>query len=295
MTHPPDIEARVRDALRAEAAGVALDPGSLSSIRARGRAARRRRRAAVAGTGVVALVAVALAVPALDRPERHDDVTTMTSPSSTDAAPTTEGLDTLTDDDPAPAADTALWPDPAGELYTDPVEAASAFVEALLDIEDPPLSEFRRGGADSGEIDVERWSEDGGAVSRIGSTLQLRRLDGEHWFVTAATSDDVQIETPPPQDEVSTPVAVTGQGRGWERAITVELLTRSGTAERLRSVGTTAGEFDAALEPFEASLEIDVPAPTVAIVMARDDPAEGMAIPSFAAVPVRIGAAGGGP
>jgi hypothetical protein len=295
MTPPADIEDRLKAALRAQAAGVAPDPGSLPAIRARGRAVRRRRRVAMAGTGVVALAAVALGVPALDGPDRHDGVTTMTSPSTT--TPTTAGPDVLAGDVPASDAETALWPDPAGELYTEPVEAARSFVEAILDVEDPPLSRFRPEAGDplAGEIDVERWSEDASGVSRIGSTLQLRRLDGEHWFVIAATSDDVRIDAPRPLAEVPPSFDVSGVGRGWERAITVELLTRSGTAERLDSAGATGGEFDAALEPFDASLAGEVPHPTVAIVMARDEPAEGMAIPSFAAVPVRLGAAAGEP
>jgi hypothetical protein len=45
---------------------------------------------------------------------------------------------------------------------------------------------------------------------------RVRQLDGEHWFVTAAGSDDVQIDVPEPLAEVSSPVHVEGRGRGFE-------------------------------------------------------------------------------
>ncbi len=82
MTHPADdIEDRLTTALHAEADGVRPEPGSLEAIRTRGRAARRRRRAVLTGAGVAALVAVAVAVPAIDR--ANQQVTTGSDRAST--------------------------------------------------------------------------------------------------------------------------------------------------------------------------------------------------------------------
>jgi len=276
------LEHRLRSAVQAETAEISPSDGSLDTIRARVHSARRRRRAALAGAGVAAAVAVAVAVPRLGDTGGNVDI------GNTPAGQTT------TSDAPAPSTtvapvpatanlDQALWPDPAGDLFTDPVDAARSFVATVIGVQDPPLSDFREGEPRAGEVDVFGRAEDGGSLDRVVATVSVRQLDGEHWFVTAAGSDDVKIDVPEPLADVSSPVHVEGRGHGFEGTIYVELRARSSSAPVLAEDFTTAGGTEE-LEPFGFDLDVEAPA-GVAILVAHDSEA---AVPSFSALPVRL-------
>ncbi len=105
----------------------------------------------LAGVGAAVVVgAVALSVPAL----RDDGTDVSTQP---DPAPSTTTAPSTTAPPPtavAPDLDAAVWPDPAGELFDDPVEATRSFVEAVVGVSDPRLSEFAPQGPDAGEMTV---------------------------------------------------------------------------------------------------------------------------------------------
>jgi hypothetical protein len=283
MTHPTDdIQDRLTAALRAEVDGVEPDAGSLDAIRRRGRAARGRRRAVVTGAGVVALIAVAVAVPTLGSSD--GDVTTGTT-----GATTTEPPGVLTAPPPTDL-DQALWPDPSGELFTDPVEAVRSFVEVVIGVDDPDLSEFQAGEPGAGEVSVARVGEDGRPSDSTGiaSTVTVRQLDGVHWFVTSAGGHDVQIDSPEPLAAVSSPLTVTGQGLGYEGTIVAELRPRSDPGAVLDEEPTIAGASEVA--PFSVELAYDAPGPSIGMLVARDDPGTDLGVPSFAAIPVRLGA-----
>jgi len=290
MSHPTgSVEDRLAAALRDEAAGVEPGGGSLEAIRHRARAARRRRRVAVSGAAAAVLAAVAVAVPTLDRSD--DDLRTGSGDPSTTAAtdaPTTSVPGTL-----AAGLDQALWPDPAGELTTDPVAAARSFVETFLAVDDPPLSLFRTGEPGAGEVDVIARGEDGRTLDRVVATVVLRRLDGEHWFVTAAGSDDVRIDEPEPLASLSPPTfAVSGEGRGYEGTVVLALRPRSAPGALLAEHPVVAGA-GGALMPFAADVAfVTTAAPDVGVLVARTDVGFESGIPGFAAVAVRLAGSG---
>jgi hypothetical protein len=296
VTDPtPDLEARVHAALAAEADTVHPGDGSLDSIRSRARAAHRRRRgAALAGAGMVALVALAVAVPLLDGPTDPDVSTGSEGDrSATTQAPDPSAPGTTVPGEPADVLDQAMWPDPAGELLTDPTAAARSFVEDMIGVEDPPLSSFREGEPGAGEVDVLQLDEDGSVSDRVAATVVVRRLDGEHWFVTSASSPDVQIDTPEPVSVVSSPITVTGRGRGFEGNILVDLRTRDSGGEIGAASPTIAGA-GAELEPFSVEVPFDFSPSPVAIVVAMNSSGASFAVPGFSAVPVVLGDPGGG-
>jgi hypothetical protein len=281
------LEHRLRSAVQAETAEIRPSDGSLDTIRTRVRSARRRRRSALAGAGLAAAVAVAVAVPRLGDDDGKVDIGNEPEGQTT----TTEAPGPSTTAVPAPPpADLgqALWPDPAGELFTDPVDAVRSFVATVIGVEDPPLSDFHEGEPGAGEVDVYGRGEDGGTLDRVVATVSVRQLDGEHWFVTAAGSDDVQVDTPEPLAEVSSPVHVEGRGRGFEGTISVALRARSSSAPVLAEDFTTAGGAEE-LEPFAVDLRVDAPA-GVAILVAHDSSGAEAAVPSFSALPVRLAA-----
>lgn len=289
MTHPTEgVEDRLAAALRAEAAGVESGDGSLDAIRRRARAAYRRRRAMVTGAAAMVVVAVAVAVPAVDR--SSDDVRTgpdRPSPTTTTDAPAT----TTVPDGPESNLDQALWPDPAGERFTDPVAAARSFVEVVIGVDDPSLSAFQAVKPGAGEVSVARLGAGGQPAERTGiaSVVTLRRLDGEHWFVTSAAQPHyMQIDFPEPLATVSSPVTLAGQRNGPDGAVVAELRLRSATADLLdreeqRAEGPSAGSFS-------IDLSFEAPASSIGVLVATEAPDGDFGVPSFAAIPVRLGA-----
>lgn len=280
------IDQRLRSAFHAEVDGVRPERDSLDAIRRRGRAARRRRAGVLAGVGVVAaVVAGVLVVPRDDK--SGDDVATDPAPT-----PTTEAPGVLTDPNPAAAVDDALWPDPAAELFTDPVEVARSFVEVMIGVDDPPLSAFLEGEPGAGEVELYRRGEDGRPLDRVASTVVVRQLDGEHWFVMAAGSEDVQIDSPEPLAEAESQVTVTGQGRGDEGTIVASLRSRSVDAPELVEIPTIAGAAEE-LAPFTVDLPFsgpvgETPGGVPAVLIVRDDPGIDQGVPSFAAQLLRL-------
>ena len=138
------LEHRLRSAVQAETAEISPSDGSLDTIRARVHSARRRRRAALAGAGVAAAVAVAVAVPRLGDTGGNVDIgNTPAGQTTTSDAPAPST--TVAPVPPTAELDQALWPDPAGDLFTDPVDAARSFVATVIGVQDPPLSDFREG------------------------------------------------------------------------------------------------------------------------------------------------------
>jgi hypothetical protein len=294
MTAPTDhtdLERRLGDALRTEATAVEPDGDTLSPIRTRVRTARRRRRAIAAGGLAAAVVAaVAIAVPRLgggDDDTRISDQPTVTTPRPT---PDDERTPTTGSTDPSPPAgvlDQALWPYAGDQVFDDPVAAARSFVEEFLDIDDPPLSEFHESEPRAGEVDVYARGEDGGTLDRVAGTVVLRQLDGEHWYVTAAGSADLQIDTPEPLTEIASPVTLTGRARGFEGTVIVRVLQFDGrTVEDVGGpVAGIAGTDTSAPFSVEVPFESDLPR---GAVVATTEVGTGRGIPSFAALPVRL-------
>ena len=290
MSEHTELEDRLRTAVHAHAAGVDADDGSLETIRTRVRAAKHRRRAIVAGAGIAAAVAVAVAVPRLTDEGRIDTIdsprpTTTVEPPTTTAPP--PGTSSTTGPPSIVDADQVLWPDPAGELTTDPLDAVRGFLDQQLDIADPPLSQLRETEPGVGEVDVHARGEAGQPLDRVASTVTLRRLDGEHWFVTAALSPDVEVDSPEPLATVSSPVAVSGRARGFEGTVNARVLDRfdGGGVESDSAVGTGGSD---SLEPFSAEVSFVATGTQRGVLYAQSDSGVSNGIPSFTAFPVRL-------
>jgi hypothetical protein len=223
----------------------------------------------------------------------RSDLTTRSGDPTTSEAPDPTTSTTASPDVRAGSLDAALWPDPAGDLFDDPVDAVRSFVTELIGIDDTLLSEFREGEPGAGEIDVLQRREDGTVLDRAASTVVVRQLDGEHWFVTAASSEDVQIDSPEPGTAVPSPVTVTGRGRGFEGNILVDLRARAAGGGVIGSAPPTIAGAGEELLPFSVEVPFDVSPTPVAIVVAQSSSGADRAVPSFSAVGVRLGASTG--
>jgi hypothetical protein len=294
MTGPRStLEDRLHAALETEAAHIhpAAD-AAVGPIRARVAGVRRRRRVALAVGATLAVVAVAVATPLLTGDGGRvttDDVPAARPGTTEEPAPPTTAPSTVPPpaSDPT-AADDALWPAPGGPLFDDPVAAVRAFVEEVTGVADPPVSDLRPDGPDRGEVPVLLRSEAGATLDAVASTVTVARLDGTHWFVVEAASDDVVIDSPARLQTVASPLAVSGRGHGFEGTIVASVRARSAPADPLAEAATIAGA-GTGLEPFTVDLAFADPSSGAGIVLASDEAAADGAVPHFSARAVRFG------
>ena len=185
----------------------------------------------------------------------------------------------------AAALEQALWP-PPGRESMDPLRVAQTFVRDYIGTgQEPHVSPFRAGEPRAGEIDVIRTAEDGTPLETVVATLSLRQLDGEHWYVTSAQSDEVVLTSPEPLATVASPVAIEGRGRGFEGNVVLEVRAAFAT-EALAQEAVIAGSM-AELEPFSAELSFQAPAGPTGAVVAKTGSGVASA-DGFAALPVRF-------
>lgn len=185
----------------------------------------------------------------------------------------------------------AIWP-AADVVFTTPEEAATDFVSSLLIGEgDPLLGEFQAGDARSGEITVLFAGETGDLDPPQEKGVLLLRQIGptDGWYVIAATSDGVVIDTPSASDEVPAGVlTVAGEGRGFEGTLVVTAFPPGDDAAEL-DLQIGAGGAMADLEPFSVELDISGATPgEVVTVLVQGDTGLGNDPSTFAAIPIVI-------
>lgn len=188
----------------------------------------------------------------------------------------------------------AIWP-AADVVFETPEEAAADFVSAVLVLEgDPVLGEFQQGDSRSGEIAVLFAGETGDVdpPTEMG-ILALRQLGAsDGWFVIAAMSDGVVIDTPSALDEVPAgTVNVAGEGRGFEGTLVVSAFPPGDAAAAFDVQIGAGGAFDE-LEPYSVDLDLSGVAPgEVVAILVRGDTGLGSDPGTFSAIPIVVGSA----
>jgi hypothetical protein len=185
----------------------------------------------------------------------------------------------------------AIWP-AADVVFDTPEEAAADFVTAVLISDgDAALGEFQQGDARSGEIAVLFAGETGDLDTPVErGVLFLRQIaptDG--WYVIAAASDGVVIDSPSALDEVPAgAITVSGEGRGFEGTLVATAFSPGDDDAGFDLQIGAGGAFDE-LAPYSIQLDLSGAAAgdTVAILVRGDtglsnDPS------TFAAIPVVI-------
>ena len=189
--------------------------------------------------------------------------------------------------------DNALWPDPAAATErATPAEVARSFVEDFIGMPSPAFADFEQGDARSGEIPMLLVGEDGRAQpDRVQASIALRQLDGKRWFVIAASSEQIRIDTPEVFDEISSPVTIDGEGRGFESNLVVSVraaFERKPLVEEPTAAGNTE------LAPFSTTLAFERPTATTGAIVVRDGGGLDGVGNAFAATAVRFALLCGG-
>jgi hypothetical protein len=188
----------------------------------------------------------------------------------------------------------AIWPAP-DVVFATPEEAAADFVSAVLISEgDPLLGEFQQGDSRSGEIAVLFAGEAGDLVPPLeAGVLSLRQISPtDGWYVIAAISDGVVIDTPSALEEVPAgTVAVSGEGRDFEGTLAVSAFPPGDDAATL-DLEIGAGGALADLEPYSVELDLSGAAGgDVVVILVRGDTGLANDPSTFAAIPIVIASA----
>ena len=185
----------------------------------------------------------------------------------------------------------AIWP-AADVVFATPEEAAADFVSAVLISEgDPVLGEFQQGDSRSGEIAVLFAGETGDLDPPLEMGMLFLRQIGptDGWYVIAAVSDGVMIDTPSALEEIPAgTVAVSGEGRGFEGTLVVSAFPPGNDAATF-DLEIGAGGASADLEPYSVELDLSGAASgDVVVILVRGDTGLGSDPSTFEAIPIVI-------
>ena len=218
---------------------------------------RSDRRVALA---IVALLVVAAVVALVWwlLSDDDDEVTSSTTSTPTSESTTSSSTSSTTTTSEAPFAPTltdeelatVVWPDQdTSQRFSDPSAAAFSFATDMLGFTDPVMGEFMAGDSRSGEIEV-RAADDGPAT-----TVLVRQLGDDSWWVLGAQTADIVLEQPESGATVSSPLQVAGSARAFEGTVQVDV-HRDGDTEPVGSAVVT-GSGGGELGPFSGEVEFD--------------------------------------
>ncbi|MEX2293792.1 MAG: Gmad2 immunoglobulin-like domain-containing protein [Acidimicrobiales bacterium] len=195
---------------------------------------------------LIALVVAAIAFIGDDDDEEDAPSTSTTLPAGTST--TTPSSTT------APAADLsgAVFPDATtSRRFDDPLAATRAFATELLGFNAPLVGEFAAGDSRSGEVEVRGF--EGGRPT----TVLVRQLENDTWFVLGAIAESIRLDVPTARDRMASPSDLRGAASAFEGHVVVHLFA-DGVAEPI-GVSYVTGRGDGELGDFEGSISFDVP------------------------------------
>jgi hypothetical protein len=208
--------------------------------------------------------------------------TTGSTPTTAEPTPTTAVVPTTTTVAPPPVdRATPIFPDPSTARRFDAPEAlVAAFATEVVGMTDPIVGDFAQGDSRSGEVEVRGFA--GGAPT----TVFVRRLEDDTWFVLGAVTASIQPDQPAAFDTVVSPLALTGAAFAFEGTVQVAMFADGTDAP----VGATfvTGRGDGVLGPYEGQIEFTTPAAFGWLLYTSEGGEDGAPI-EFAAVRLRFG------
>lgn len=269
-------EDRLRRALEEHTSHVEPRPGGLARIEEKlmaeeipadtreGGFDRRRLALGVGAAAAVVLLVVGFVVLGGDDDDpvdvAGDTTTTTAAPDDTttteapDETTTTEAEATTDDTAPPPPTPVepaqVLFPDPySAQRFEDPGAVAAAFAEQVVGMVSPVVGEFRQADGRSGELEIQPMTD--GPVTLV----LVRMMEDDHWYVTAALTDEIVLDRPATGDEVTSPIQLEGQARAFEGTVQVRVLA-DGHGDIGAGFVTGGGDE---VRPFEGEVEAEVP------------------------------------
>jgi len=219
---------------------------------------RQKRLLIGLGAAVAAVALVVVAAVVLTRDDRGS-VATGSSSSSTDSTEgTTTTASSTTTEVPFQTVDRALamYPDPTkSQRFDDPVSATRSFVVDFLGMIDPVIGAFQAGDARSGEVPVQPTANGVAGTGYPVTTVLVRQLEDDTWFVLGAATDDIRLDSPVAGTDIDCPVRLQGQALAFEGVVDVSVLA-DGVDEPI-GTGTVMGGGGPAA-PFDGTIECNL-------------------------------------
>ena len=291
-----DTEDRLRAALEARAATIEPSPGGLDRIEEdlmsepTTTSTDNRNRwiiGALSAAAVVLLVVLGVVVLGDD-----DDDTDLASESTTtteEATTTTEETTTTTESTTttafAPEVDPygVAFPAPTtSRRFESPESAAQTYATDVLGFTELQVGEFRAGDSRSGEVPV--TDREGGPET----TILVRQMEDDSWFVLGSVTDDVNVEEPESGDAVSSPFETSGTALAFEGQVDVLVLRQDDPGNPLGE-GFVTGSGVPPAGPFESEISFEPPSEeTPGVLVYRTLSAEDGHVMWAASFPVRL-------
>jgi hypothetical protein len=251
-------------------------------------ARRKDRNLIIALIVLVAALAAALLFT-LANDDDEDDVATGDTTSSTLAetstSDTTEPPTSAPDVPDTPSDEelaTVVWPGPdSGVRYSTPEAAARGFAVQVAKFADPVIGEFQQGDSRSGEFEVR--PTDSGPVT----TVLVRQLSDDGWWVLAALTDNIVLDEPAAGDTVTSPITLTGTSDAFEGTVNVEVLDLGATSPIGEAFVTGGGNGQPG--PFSGEISYQGAAGPRGVILLFTLSAEDGRVLEASAVPVVLG------
>ncbi len=252
------IEERLRSAIHHRTSSVEPRPDGLTRIEEKlmeAQHANNRNRILLGVAAAAALVALVVGVLTLtdDDDPQVDTVDAPTTTTTVEGTTTTTVAETTTTAF-APTVDRTLpiFPDPTtARRFDAPEPLVNAFVSDVIGMTSPIVGPFAAGDSRSGEVEVRAFEQG------LPTTVLVRQLEDDTWFVIGAATESIQPEEPAALSRVTSPLRLTGSAYAFEGTVQVSLFA-DGTAE---PVGTTfvTGRGDGVLGDYEGQLDFQAP------------------------------------
>jgi hypothetical protein len=285
-----NVEDRLRAAITRRTSGVEVSPDARQRIEEQlmqTQIDQNRKRWIIGLAAAVATIAVVVGVLAIagddDEVETAGTGSTTSLSTTTEATTTTEGSTTTTFDTGVDVSQ-AVFPDPStSRRFDDPHALVDSFARDYVGMDDPVIGELMGGDSRSGEIEVRGFAD--GAPT----TVMVRQLQDDTWFVIGAVTGSIQPASPEAGATVTSPVPLTGQAYAFEGTVGVRLHV-DGATEPVTTTFVT-GRGDGVLGDYEGELEYKAPsaAGTHGTILYTSEGGESGAPIAFALTRVQLG------
>jgi hypothetical protein len=198
----------------------------------------------------IVVIAVVLGVLALTGDDDTDVDTSGTTTTSA-VATTTTAVTTTTAGSTVDVSQ-AMWPRAGtSQRFDDPVSAARSFAVDFVGMIEPVMGDFQAGDSRSGEVEVRPLVD--GPVT----TVFVRQLQDDTWFVLGAVTENVTLASPEVGATIECPLTLTGEALAFEGTVAVAI--RDDVSDEPIGTGfVTGGGTEVA--PFEGQVDCDLSA-----------------------------------
>jgi hypothetical protein len=247
------IEDRLRAAITNRTSRVEPSADALNRIEEKLMDAQRssNRNRLLLGIGATAAaVAVVVGVIALTDDDPQVDTVAPTTTTAVDETTTTTVSTTTSVFAPTVDPSIPVWPRVhTSQRFDDPEALARSFATDFVGMTDPIVGAFQQGDSRSGEVPVQ--PRESGPVS----TVLVRQLEDDTWFVIGATTGDIRLDTPEVLSDIDCPVRLTGEALAFEGTVQVAIRDDY-TDEPIGTGFVTGGGGPSA--PFDGTVECDL-------------------------------------